>query len=296
MLLNGIAWAWFDVKGPGKIFCMRLQSAHGNPDAQIEVLLPGGSPVLFAPYRSDCLLSDEFYEPSKSQEDLSYNDLLQLDRLESLYMRWLRAKSVNARSAAMHRAVLEIQPRIADVWVPRWSFRPEDCARQRFRDTLQMIWMLRRRGFDHLVLGDLGLIIGLDGRMPVGDAPVPRTTHRRCEGRSRAPAGSGGGSRRGGSRRGGGDRGDDSGGDGGSDAGGGGSEGASPEPRLWQYLKRLAAIATIAGVLYTPASDLISRFSEDQPIKEIIIKEKVILKDKRPRQERPHRFKRVKIK
>jgi hypothetical protein len=246
----------------------------------VEVWLPGGRPLVLKLFKPDYFLPDEFSEPPSRQEELSYTDLLQVDRLESLYGRWLRAKSINARSAAMHRAVLEIQPRIAEVWIPARRSRRGDCGRRRFRDTLQMISMLRQRGFDHLAFNCMGLITNLEGQVSEGDTPVPRAAPRRCEGRSRAPAAAGGGSRRGGSRRGGGDRGDDSGGDEGSDSGGDGLGGPSPEPRFWSYLKRVAIVATILGALYAPVWNLIAKPSKGHRIeKEVIVKERLIPRD-----------------
>lgn len=245
---------------------------------RVEELPADGTLLLSDPFKPDPLLPDEFFK-SFGSEELSYGDLQQLDRLEDLYQRWLGAKSINARSAAMHRAVLEFQPRIADAWIPIWRSRRADAARRRFRNTLQMISMLRERGFGYL-FGDTGLITAIEGRANEGDAPAPQAPPRRCEGRSRAPGAAGGGSRRGGSRRGGGDRGDDSGGDGGSDSGGDGSGGgASPEPRAWRYLKRAAVVATIAGALYPPASNLIERSSDDRPVHKTVIVKKVIVRE-----------------
>jgi hypothetical protein len=250
--------------------------------SQPAVVDSADAPLLVNLFKSDPLLPDEFLEAS-DREELSYGDLLQLGRIEDLYERWLRAKSINARSAAMHQAVLEIQPRIANVWMPMWRSRREDCARRRFRGTLQMISMLRQRGLGHLFFVDPGLIMAFEGKVSDDDVPPPQAPPRRCEGRSRAPGAAGGGSRRGGSRQGGGDRGDDSGGDGGSDSAGDGSGGEPPEPRFWRYLKRVGLIVGIASALYVLASGLTDESSEPHPAqKTIIVKKKVIVREFAP--------------
>jgi hypothetical protein len=230
---------------------------------------------LFKPRR---FLADDLFGRSTYGDDLSYTDLLGLERLEGLYRRWLRAKSTNARSATMQLAIREIEPRVAEAWVPRWSYRRDDRARRSFRDTILMILALRQRGLHHLAFADIELTAGPEAAVSDGDAAVRGATPRRCEGRSRAPAAGGGGSRRGGSRRGGGDRGDDSGGDGGSDSGGDGPSGADQGP--WGYLAKVALIVSIvAGALAiaASASDLFSASSGSPPVeRKVIVKERVI--------------------
>jgi hypothetical protein len=181
---------------------------------------------------------------------LSERNLDEVAKLEGLYGDWQRAPSVKFAAYTLHQAAISVDPLAADIWAPR-PLRRRRSSRADFLRTLQLLWRARERGRIHGDLADEAMALLCENLawQSTGAASTPSHGARRCEGRSRAPQGSAGGSRvgSGGSRRGG-DRGDDSGG-GGSDGSSEGSAGSGDSRRRWLSWPTVAGICGVVSTL-----------------------------------------------
>lgn len=203
-------------------------------------------------------------------------------KLEGLYGDWQRARSVKFAAHTLHRAAVDVDPLVADIWAPR-PLRHRGSSRDDFLRTLQLLWRARERGRLHGDLADEAVALVCEGlAWQSASAPAsPLHGARRCEGRSRAPQGSAGGARAGsgGSRRGG-DRGDDSGGDGGSDGSGGGSSGSGVSRRRRFSWRALSGICGVISTLLAAATFVFGPLYASPP--PVPVTPKVVVKEERP--------------
>jgi hypothetical protein len=174
----------------------------------------------------------------------------QLTTLNSSFEAWSGRSTAQGRASALHEATVGVVTQgITEFWVTAAEAKDalESAAKVRFCGDLRLLKRVNRRNrvFSSYLHEVAHFVVS-------AETPVPRRSSdrgapvvpRRCEGRSRAPAGSrgGGSSGRGGRRSGGGRGGGSSGGSGSS---GDGSGGDGPQ-RKWAI--RWSALAALAGV------------------------------------------------
>ena len=183
-------------------------------------------------------------------------DLDAVSLLESTYRSWAERKSPTAKAAALNEASPSLEhPNAVDLWLPART-RGEHSKKAEFVGDLNRVARARasrRRAFPSLLIDEWhSSAIDVTPRLP--SEPSVEALPRRCEGRSRAPAGSrGGGAGRGGRRSGGGRGGGDSGGD-----GSGSGDGDGPSRRLRGFFRHPVVATVIGAVVATAVSPLLS--------------------------------------